>query len=374
MDTKRSQTPRFARPFGQPSCLPPPANSPKEEKAFPTDDTLVLPEGDADASLVVDKVPQEQPAPVSAEKVTIPDARNNRRNRDTPLVRSLPFLLREAMTNLRRHRFMTIAAITTIAVALALLGAFLVTFYEIDTATRRAVSDFEVRIFCRTNLPKKGVEKLGPKIRALPGVSTVTFRSREQVWDEQKKNYSIDISGIPNQMNDTYIVKLSDPERVGEIAKTVRGWSEVQEAAVPEDELNGVRRVAGFLRNVGGISSVVLLFGSLVVVSNTIRASVAARHREIKIMQIVGASPSFIRTPLLLEGLIHGAVGGILACLCLYLVGHYVDGLIRTTVPMLLPYGGPIDLRSFSLALIGAGALIGTGGSLLSMHRYLRIH
>jgi cell division transport system permease protein len=282
--------------------------------------------------------------------------------------------MREAMTNLQRHGFMTIAAITTISVTLALLGAFLVTFYEIDTATQRAVSDFEVRIFCRNNLPRDRVEALGPKIRALPGVATVTFLSRDQVWAEQKKNYAIDISGIPNQMNDTYVLRLSDPAQAGVIARTIRGWPEVQETAVPEDELDGVRRVASFLRTAGAISSVLLLLGSLVVVSNTIRASVAARHREIKIMQIVGASPWFIRFPLLLEGLIHGTIGGAAACLCLYFVGRYVGGLIRETVPMLLPYGGPVDILSFSLAIVGAGAVVGAGGSLLSMHRYLRIH
>ncbi|MBC8104855.1 MAG: hypothetical protein H7Z41_19950, partial [Cytophagales bacterium] len=159
-------------------------------------------------------------------------------------MRSLPFLLREALMNLRRHGLMTIAAITTIAVSLALLGAFLVTFYEIDTATHRAVSNFEVRVFCRTGITRPGRDQIAPRLRALPGVATVQFRSRQQVWAEQTKNYSIDISGIPNQMNDTFILTLSDPVQAGKIAGTVRGWRDlVQEVAVPEDELNGVRRI-----------------------------------------------------------------------------------------------------------------------------------
>ncbi|MBC8102878.1 MAG: hypothetical protein H7Z41_09855, partial [Cytophagales bacterium] len=217
-------------------------------------------------------------------------------------------------------------------------------------------------------------DQIAPRLRALPGVATVQFRSRQQVWAEQTKNYSIDISGIPNQMNDTFILTLSDPEQAGKIAGTVRGWSDlVQEVAVPEDELNGVRRIANFLRMIGGIGGVILLLGALLVVSNTIRVSVAARRREIKIMQIVGASPWFIRLPLLLEGLIHGVLGGALASLCLYVVGRSVGTLIRDTVPMLLPYGGPIDAPSLALSLIGAGAVLGAGGSFLSIHRYLRV-
>jgi cell division transport system permease protein len=352
MATKRSTptTPGFARPFGQPPAATPDA---------PTEQTSTAPESETDnVKALADPIP----TPISEEKAVIHKNRRNERSAGHDLIHSFPFLLRETMTNLRRHGFMTVAAITTIAVALALLGAFLVTFYEINTAAQRAVSDFEVRIFCKLALPKSEVEKLRPKIRALPGVATVSFLSRDQVWAEQKKNYAIDISGIPNQMNDTYVVTLSDPAQAGKIAQTVRGWPEVQEIAIPENELEGVRRVASFLRTVGGISSILLLLGSLIVVSNTIRASVSARHREIKIMQIVGAAPWFIRTPLLLEGLIH------------YSVGTYVSGLIKTTLPMLVPYGGRVDVLAFSLALIGAGALVGASGSLLSMHRYLRIH
>lgn len=286
---------------------------------------------------------------------------------------SLGFLISEAFVNLRRHSFMTFAAITTIAVSLGLLGAFLVTFYEVDTATHRAVSAFEMRVFCKSGITKDAVRALDDQIRALPGVGSVTFRSRDEIWKEQIRNYPIDVSGIPNQMPDTFEVHMTDPSRVTADAATIRSWKDsVQDIAVPETEMNGVNRIASFLRSVGLVSGVVLLVGALIVVSNTIRVSVFARRREIRIMQIVGATAWFIRLPLLLEGLIHGIGGGLLACLGLYFVGHYVEALIRQTVPMLLPYGGPIDVLRFGLIVVGAGALIGATGSLLSIRRYLR--
>lgn len=288
-------------------------------------------------------------------------------------MRSLLFLIREALVNLRRHGFMTIAAVTTIAVSLALLGAFLVTFYEIDTATHRAVADFEMRVFCRTAIPAAEREALGTKLRALPGVGSVTFLSKEDIWKEQTKNYPIDVSGIPNQMNDTFVVKMADASQATTDAATIRGWKDdVQEVDLPETEMNGVLRIAGFLRTVGIVSGVILLVGALIVVSNTIRVSVFARRREIRIMQIVGATSWFIRLPLFLEGLIHGTLGGALACIGLFFVGRYVGDLIQATVPMLLPYGNPVDALGFCGSLIAAGAVIGAGGSLLSIHRYLR--
>jgi cell division transport system permease protein len=286
---------------------------------------------------------------------------------------SLGFLIGEAFVNLRRHSFMTFAAITTIAVSLGLLGAFLITFYEVDTATHHAVSAFEMRIFCKPAVTKQALGDLQDQIRALPGVGSVMFRSRDEIWKEQTRDYPIDVSGIPNQMPDTFVVHMTDPARVAGDAATIRSWKDsVQDVAVPETEMNGVNRIASFLRSVGLVSGIVLLVGALIVVSNTIRISVFARRREIRIMQIVGATTWFIRLPLLLEGLIHGIGGGLLACAGLYFVGRYVEALIRQTVPMLLPYGGPVDILRFGLIVVGAGAAIGASGSLLSIRRYLR--
>lgn len=288
-------------------------------------------------------------------------------------MRSLVFLLREAFVNLNRHGLMTAAAVTTIAVSLALLGAFSLTFYQINTAAHRAVNAFEMRAFCRPEMTKKDSGRLTKKIAALPGVSTVRYMSRAEIWAEQTRNYPIDTAGIPNQMPDTFVIKLSDAARASAVAHEIRGWhGEIDSVDLPEKEMSGVLRIADFVKTLGLAGGVVLLFGALIVVSNTIRISVFARRREIKIMQLVGATTWFIRLPLLIEGLIHGTLGGLLATLCLFGVGRYVAELIATTVPMLVPYGGSVDVLRFSLLLVSLGALIGMLGSLLSIRRYLR--
>jgi cell division transport system permease protein len=288
-------------------------------------------------------------------------------------MRAFPFLLREALVNLKRHGLMTVASVTTIAVSLALLGGFVLTFYQVSTAARRAVDDFEMRVFCRQSVPKSALSVLGKRIRKLEGVGTVRYLSKEDAFREQTRDLPIDLSGIPNQMNETFVVKLADPGRAPAIARTIRGWHrEVQEVALPDREMAGVLRLANLVRDAGIVGAVVLLGAALVVVSNTIRISVFGRRREIKIMQLVGATAWFIRLPLLIEGLLHGLGGGALAGICLFAGGHYAARLIRETVPMLVPYGGPVDLPRFGLALVALGALIGASGSLVSMRRYLR--
>lgn len=288
-------------------------------------------------------------------------------------MRSFFFLIGEAFTNLRRHGLMTVAAISTIAIALALLGTFAVTFYELESASRRAVGDFEIRVFCRQEIKGKRVAAVGKRIQALGGVASVQYLSREAVWKEQTANYPIDTTGIPNQMPDTFVVKLTDPKKSEAVTRAIRGWrSEVDTVSVPEQELGVVSRIADFLRTLGMVGGAILLLGTLTVVSNTIRISVFSRRREIKIMQIVGAAPWFIRLPMVLEGLIHGLLGGIAASVGLGVMGRVVGGLLHDELPQLMPYGRPIDLTVLAALTVGAGALVGIMGSLFSLHRYLR--
>jgi cell division transport system permease protein len=108
-------------------------------------------------------------------------------------------------------------------------------------------------------------------------------------------------------------------------------------------------------------------------VSNTIgcRSSpAAARSRS---CSSSARTPAFIRLPLVIEGLLHGLAGGALAGVCLLLASRSLDDLIRTSVPMLVPYLAPVDDVRLGLVLVGAGALLGAGGAWMSIRRYLRV-
>ena len=288
-------------------------------------------------------------------------------------MRSLPFLFYEAWVNLRRHGLMTAAAITTIAVALALLGSFALTFYQVTVATHRAVSEFEMQVYCRESVKKSQLKPLQGRLKALPGVAEVGYISKEKAFADQTRNLPIDTSDIPNQFNETFVIKMRDPALAPDVAATVRSWKDVvQEVALPQAEMRVMLRIADFLRNIGLVGGAVLLFGALVVVSNTVRISLFARRREIKIMQIVGASPLFIRLPLFIEGLIHGVVGGAIAALLLVLTTRTVMGLINEAAPLMTRYFDPVSLRLVCSVVIACGTIIGASGSLLSIRRYLR--
>lgn len=289
-------------------------------------------------------------------------------------MRSLPFLFGEAWVNLRRHGLMTAAAISTIAVSLSLLGGFLLTFYQVDYAARKAALDFEMRVFIRPQVKKEELPGLKDRMQELVGVQSVRYVSKEDAFREQTANLPIDTAGLPNQFNEMFVIKMLDPKEAENDAHILRGWHEqIEEVSLPEAEMNGVMKIAGFLRTVGLGGGVLLLIGALLVVSNTIRVSVFTRRREIKIMQIVGASAWFIRLPLLLEGVLHGLCGGILAGVMLGGIAAYVGGLIQSEIPLLTAYGSAVDLVRVGMAAAVAGVLIGLCGSLWSVQRYLKV-
>ncbi|MCX6365702.1 MAG: permease-like cell division protein FtsX [Armatimonadetes bacterium] len=288
------------------------------------------------------------------------------------MTRAFPFLFREALINLRRHGLMTVAAITTIAVALTLVGSFSLTFSQLRTMSRRTVDAFEMRVFCRPEITRERLDETEAKLRELPGVAEVTYRSRDDAFADAAKSLPIDTVGLPNLMPDTFVVKLRSAERASTTASTIRSWQgDVENVDVPEEELKVVLRLADFIRNLGLLGGALLLFGALVVVVNTIRLSVFSRRREIQIMKIVGATPGFIRLPMLIEGLIHGVVGGLLAALALIALLRYTDTL-TVAIPLLASYLEPVNLPLLAISLVSGGGFLGATGAWLSLSRYLR--
>jgi cell division transport system permease protein len=164
-------------------------------------------------------------------------------------MRSLPFLIREALANLRRHGLMTMAAVSTIAIALLLLGGFLLTFYQMESAARRTVDEFEMRVFCRLDVSGSVWPTCTGGSPACPASPASRYLSREAVWAEQTKHFPIDTAGVPNQMPDTFVVKLADAKAAGPVARVIRGWhGDVDAVSVPEQEMTSVLRLAGFVR------------------------------------------------------------------------------------------------------------------------------
>jgi len=286
---------------------------------------------------------------------------------------TLLFLVREAFINLRRHGMMTAAAVSTLAAALVLCGAFVLGALQVVAIARRQVDAFEMRVFCRSESTDVALAEIRSRLVALPGVRKVDFIPKDQAFAEQAKGLPIDTDGVPNLFPHTYVVRFDAPDRAKRTAEQVRGWhGDVEGVDVRERELEMALRIAGFLGRIGVFGGGALLAGALLVVMNTIRLSVHARHREIQIMRIVGATSAFIRLPMVIEGILHGIAAGAVATGVLWATDRGLRSLAED-IPLLTAGASPFDAAGVALGLVGAGMLVGAAGSLLALRRHLRI-
>jgi len=209
----------------------------------------------------------------------------------------------------------------------------------------------------------------------------VTFISREQAFKTEQKKYPDLYAHVPsNPLPDSWQVRLKDAQDAPllgtEIQREVTGssghWPGVNDVKWGEETTKRVLSVAKWISIIFLVAIVLLVTASTLLIANTIRLSIFARRREIEVMKLVGATNWFVRGPFMVEGLLQGLGGAVLAVLLLVL-GKEV------ALPAVLPHlrgGSDVHALPFALNavfLIAAGLLLGAVGSGLTLRRFLQV-
>ena len=291
---------------------------------------------------------------------------------------SLLFLIQEAFYNIRRNGLMSLAALGTVTVALTVLGASLWTAYRINEIAQDEPKTFnEVDVFLSRQATRPETLDVIERVKKLPNVGAIRLVTREAAWAgmqsrEPKLTLAMDTNPLPDKLE----IEAVDPGKMDRMVRQLHEktrFPEVADVTAASQEVNMLLGFARLVKVVGVAAALSLFVATLFIVQNTIRLTVFARRREIKIMQLVGATPGFIRFPLLLEGVFHGVVGAMIAGGVVLLCGHEVARFVHELntplvgdVPSRL---GPVELIS---GLIAIGALVGLVGSHFAMRRFLK--
>lgn len=284
----------------------------------------------------------------------------------------------EAVTGIRRNGLMSLAASTTVAVSLFILAVFLLVAVNVDNLTRTIESGLEVRLYLTADLDPLAVDDLKAKVAALNGVTEVTFVSKEDALATLREQLGADsdlLEGVDqmNPLRDSLRVVTKGPAWVDTVATSASTLSGVEDVGYTHDLAERILRVTTAVR-IGGLGLVALMvLATLFVISNTVRLTILARSEEIEIMKLVGATNWFVRWPFLFEGMFLGLVGALLAGLAAWRAYVWAVGGVYANVsfiPVVPVY--PLAWR-LGLVLLGAGAVIGSLGSTLSLRRFLRV-
>lgn len=297
------------------------------------------------------------------------------------LLRRAIYFLRKAVGSLRENPFINLVTIGTIAIAMTLFGAFLLVFVNMKAVVDRLGGDVEISAYLRDDASTAAIGALGERLKRIPEVSDVRFVSKADALSIFKKNNPEDLALLQelgeNPFPASYQVRLApghrDAETVARIAKDLGGDSAVEEVEYGQE---WIERFSAFLNllQAGGIALGLMLVVAVVfVVSNTIKLAVFARRDELEIMQLVGATALFIRVPYLIEGLIQGGAGALLALAALWAAWR---GLSPRAVESFAPVFGTSHIDFIpgrqALELVAGGMLLGVLGSFFAMGRFLR--
>ncbi|MCK1168790.1 permease-like cell division protein FtsX [Streptococcus uberis] len=298
----------------------------------------------------------------------------------------------ESIKNLKRNIWMTIAAVSSVAITLTLVGIFAATLLNID----RVASGVQNNIRINTYLPVDSTDtakvvqtvegkqvdnekyhKIYDDIKKIKGVDKIIFSSK----DEQLKKLQDTMGDVwkmydqdTNPLQDIYIVETEEPSQVKQVSKAIKSLDGVEDVDYGGINSDKLFKFSSFIKTWGLAGTGLLLLVAVFLISNTIRMTIMSRQRDIEIMRLVGAKNSYIRGPFFFEGAWVGFLGAIIPSLIIYYLYEYA---YRQFTPQLQLNGlsmYPVNYYLYILiaVLFIIGIIIGSLGSVLSMRRYLK--
>ncbi|BBC95699.1 MULTISPECIES: permease-like cell division protein FtsX [Actinomycetes] len=248
------------------------------------------------------------------------------------------FVLSEIGVGLRRNLTMTFAVIVSVALSLALFGGSLLMSDQVSTMKGYWYDKVNVSIFlCNKHDAEQDVhcakgavtedqkKQILSDLQKMPIVEKVSYESQDQAYKHYKEQFgNSPLAGslTPDQMQESYRIKLKDPQKYQVVATAFNGRDGVQSVQDQKGILDNLFQLLN-LMNRGALGVMALmLFVALLLIVNTVRVSAFSRRRETGIMRLVGASGFYIQAPFIAEAAVAGLIGGGLACVFL-VVGRY---------------------------------------------------
>jgi cell division transport system permease protein len=268
----------------------------------------------------------------------------------------IEFLVTEAFVALRRNTWMTFAAITTATVALFLLGSLTYIFLKVNVAATNLGEKVAMRVFLKEDVNPEDLEQTKRVLLKMPEIREVVFVPRDQAWKEFRRDFPDVVEGMENPLPDAFRIIPIDIGQAQDLKAKIERLPSVEPGGVryQDDARQVLTDGLRLLRQLGMALGAVMLLTSGILIYNTIRMTIQARAREIKIMRLVGATKAMVMAPMLIEGIVQGAIGG--ACAGMLMWGSFVGiqnflASMSSKMPM-SPF--PVGLWCAGLAILGA--------------------
>jgi cell division transport system permease protein len=285
---------------------------------------------------------------------------------------NLIYAIREALSAFRRNKLAVVGSVVTICIALLLLGLY----YMVSLNTHRIIQmirdKVEMEAFCEEPISRQRITELQKQLVAIEGVESARFVSKEEAAKIFREEFGEDIMSVLefNPLPPSFKIYLKEEykhtDRAAEVFRRVKNLQGIDDVIYRKDLLEFLDRRMGIVNTVGFGLGTLIGISAIFLVSNTIRLAIYAKRRLIQTMKLVGATRWFIRFPFLLEGILQGVLGGLLASAAIFGLLEVVSRWISSELAEFIK----VDMTFYGLVTI-VGMFLGLLGSLLSVRRFI---
>lgn len=293
-------------------------------------------------------------------------------------LKNFGYFFKEALISLSRNRVLSLATISTMAVCILFLGVAVLLTINAGNFMNQLESDIQIIAYLDDSLTARQVDEIESTIRETAGVQEVTFVSKDEALQRlqlkfSEEDYDLQQTLSKNPLPDSYEVKASNPQEVGQVARVIGEIPGVYKVNYGQGVVERLFQVTKWVRIISMVFMVILAMGAIFLIATTIRLAIFARRKEIYLMKLIGATDWFVRWPFFIEGVLMGVVGALIA---IGLLSGGYSSLIKNAQTALF-FVPLVSQQSFLiqvyLSLAAVGALLGTLGTYISLNRFLNV-
>ncbi len=288
------------------------------------------------------------------------------------------YFLTEGIRSVFTHGFMSFAAVCMIVACLLIMGSFTLVAVNLDNMLGDLENENELVVYIDESYTEEKARAMEETLAQVPNVTEMNFVTKTQALEhfkEKQKNAQL-LEDLPDDvLRDRYYIHMENIELISQTKAALEQVEGVGDVNAAVEIAEGFVMVRNIATGVALVLIGILLVVSLFIIANTIKLATFYRREEIAIMKMCGATDSFIRWPFVVEGMILGLTGSLIAFFAqwgLYqMVGKTIIQSSGLSLVTIISYTSMIG--TILPIFCGVGALIGVGGSLVAIRRFLQV-
>lgn len=292
-------------------------------------------------------------------------------------MRKFAYFFGQGIKYMTTHKFMSFASVCIVTASLILFGLFAIIGINVNSVIDQLGSSYEINVYLSNNdRPQPQIIK--SNLEDIDGVTKAKYFSREdrlkKVTEEVYGEDAYAFEEGENPLRDSFVVTISDLSLVNKITDDISMVDGIDEIIQSSDIVSSIEKISNAVKHAGIILFIIFILMSMFIISNTINLGMVSHGEEIKIMNIVGATKGFIRTPFVIQGLLFGIIAALAASVIIVFGYNFVvDKMIAMFGSGVIEFINTKNMAVFIVPLFFIiGSVIGVFGSASSVNKYLK--